>query len=174
MKIRCDLQINGGARKLLLVSGPNETVEHLTLKLAAYLMFWDADPVVEASSSHPALQGQKFILDLMGLDDSGALNLWVECGNVTLHKIGKLLRRFPSARSVIVKPTEREAERLRADVTDQEQKGGKIEILAWPGRQFQDWMKVVYEKTEVYGEAGDRSLNLVINEVPVVADFRAF
>lgn len=174
MKIRCDLQLNGGSRKLLLVSGPNETVDHLTIKLAAYLMFWDAEPIVEASSSHPALAGQKFIPDMMGLDDSGGLNLWIECGNVSLHKLGKLLRKFPTARIVLLKATEREAERVRRDINDQEEKGGKIEIIAWPGSQFKEWTKVVYEKTEIYGEANDRSLNLVINEVPIVADFKAF
>ena len=38
MKFRCDLHLNGGSRKLILMPGPNETVEHLALKLAAKVM----------------------------------------------------------------------------------------------------------------------------------------
>ncbi len=174
MKLRCDLHLNGGSRKLLLVPGPNETPQHLALKLAAYLMFWDFEPIVEASGKHPALLQQEFIPDLMGLDEAGAVRLWVECGNVTLHKIGKLLRRFPAARLVVLKATEREALRLRASLSESLEKGSKIEILAWPGKQFEQWLGIVWEKTEVYGEAGDRNLNLVINEVLVVADFKVF
>ena len=174
MKIRCDLHLNGGSRKLLLVPGPNETGEHLALKLAAYLLFWDQNPVVEASSRHPALAGQEFIPDLMALNDSGEIALWVECGQATLHKLGKLVRRLPAARIVVIKATEREAARLRQDVGDRLDRPERIEVLAWPGRSFHQWLAVVREKTEVYGEGGGLMINAVVNEHPIVAELKVF
>lgn len=174
MKIRCDLHLNGSARKLLLVPGPNETGEHLALKLAAYLLFWDEQPIVEASSKHPALANQEFIPDLMALDDSGDIRLWVECGQVTMHKLGKLTRRIPQARLVVVKATEREAARLRQDLKDQLDRQEKVEVLSFPGTKFKEWLGTLREKTEVYGEGGGLMLNAVVNEHPIVAELKVF
>ena len=53
MKLRCDLNVNGGERKLLIVQGPNEPESHLALKLAACLLFWDSEPLVDASVKLP-------------------------------------------------------------------------------------------------------------------------
>ena len=50
MKFRCDVYLNGGHRRLILVSQQQETVEHLALKLTGFLVFWDLDPKVEVSS----------------------------------------------------------------------------------------------------------------------------
>ena len=174
MKIRCDLHVNTGARKLILVAGPNEPAGHLALKLAAYLLFWSEDPILGAGAKNPALAGFDFLPDLMSLDESGAVKLWVECGSTTLHKLLKLTRRLPNARIVVMKETERDARRLREDVEEQLDRPGRIEILAWPEGLFADWLACVGEKTEVYGEAGGLSLNVVINEQPFVAELRRF
>lgn len=174
MKIRCDLHLNGAARKLLLVPGPNETGEHLALKLAAYLLFWDYRPIVEASSRHPALAGQEFKPDLMALDESGQVRLWVECGHVTLHKLQKLVRRLPYARIVVIKASEREALRLREDLKERLGRQERIEVLGWPGAQFKDWLGSLREKTEIYGEGGGLMINAVVNERPLVAELKKF
>ncbi|MBI5630004.1 MAG: YaeQ family protein [Elusimicrobia bacterium] len=172
MKIRCDLHVNGGSRKLLLVPGPNETGEHLALKLAAYLLFWDWEPVVEASAKHPALAAQEFIPDLMALDQGGEIRLWVECGQVSLHKLGKLLRRLPQARIVALKADERQARRLRKDLGDCLERSKRVEIWAWPEGSFKSWIACVAEKTEVYGESRGLMLNAVVNERPIVAELK--
>ena len=174
MKLRCDLHINGGSRKLVLVPEASETGEHLGLKLAAYLIFWDRSPLVEASPRHPALLGQEFVPDLLSLDEAGAVDLWVECGKVTLRKMYKLTRRFPGARLVVMKGTEAEAVRLRRDLKEGLDKEARVEILAWPGETFRGWMAALHEKTEAYGEAGGRSLNLVINEHPLAVELKVF
>lgn len=173
MKIRCDLHVNGALRKLLLVQGPNETPEHMALKLAAYLLLWDAQPIMGAGVKHPALCNQEFIPDVMALNDAGEVRLWAECGQVTLHKLGKLVRRLPQARLVVMKATEREALRLRQDLKDKLDRSEKIEILGWPGPLFKEWLAALAEKTEVFGEAGGHMLNVVINEKPLVAEFRS-
>lgn len=169
-RIRCDLHLNGGSRKLILAAGPNETAEHLALKLSAYFLFWDFEPIVGASARHPALLNQEFLPDLLALNDAGEASLWVECGHVTMHKLMKLTRRFPNARLVVVQSGPREAERTRRDLQDQVDRHAKIEILAWPHGQFASWMDILAEKTEAYGESGGLSINAVVNEHPLAVD----
>ena len=174
MKIRCDLHVNGGSRKLVLMPGPNERADHLALKLAAYLLFWDKEPVVVPSAKHPALLGQEFVPDLMSLDITGAVDLWVECGATTMNKLDKVARRFTHARIVVLTPSAREAERLRSDVAAKLERAPRIEILAWKDGQFTEFARTLAEKTEVYGEAGGHMINAVVNERPVVSEFKPF
>ena len=174
MKLRCDLNVNGGERKLLIVQGPNEPESHLALKLAACLLFWDSEPLVDASVKLPVLAGFEFLPDLIGLDAAGESVLWVECGSVTMHKLKKVTRRMPRARIVVMKETEREAARLRQDLTEQFDRPERIEILAWPGASFKDWAGRMQERVQVYGEGGGLMLNLVLNEHPVVIEFKAY
>lgn len=133
-------------------------------------MFWDLDPIVDASPKTPALASFEFMPDVLALDEAGETRLWVECGSVTMNKLLKLTRRLPQARVVVLKETQREAERLRRDIAEQLDRHEKVEILAWPGRQFQDWLATLCERTEVFGEAGGLMLNVVVNEHPVVAE----
>ena len=80
MNLRCALHVNGGERKLHLALGPNEKEEHLALKLAACLLFWDLEPIVDASPKHPALLGQEYLPDVLAVDAAGEAVLWVDCG----------------------------------------------------------------------------------------------
>ena len=51
-------------------NGPDEPESHLALKLAAAVLFFDADPIVDASPKTPALADFDFLPDLLGLDES--------------------------------------------------------------------------------------------------------
>jgi hypothetical protein len=171
MKVRCDLHLNGGMRKLLIVARAEEPGEHLAHKLAAALLFWDHDPIIDASKKTPALAEFEFLPDLLALDEGGDAKLWVECGSTTMHKLNKIIRRLPYARIVVMKETPREAERLRREITEQIEKHERIEILSWPEGSFKEWTANVGEKTEVYGEGGGLMLNLVLNGHPMVVEF---
>ncbi len=173
MKIRCDLHVNGGSRKLLLVSRPNEPAEHLGLKLAACLLFWDQEPIVDASTKTPALADYEFLPDVVALDDAGDIKVWVECGTSTMNKLLKLTRRVPVGRGriVVLKETQRDAERLRREVTAQLDKPERVEILYFPEGAFRDWTSALGERTEVYGEASELMINAVVNDRPVLAEF---
>ncbi len=176
MKLRCDLNVNGGNRRLLIVQGPSEPEEHLALKLAAFLLFWDKEPIIDASVKTPALAQFDFLPDVLCLDAGGDIVLWVECGSSTMNKLTKLTRRVPVGRGriVVLKTTERDAERLRSDMNAQLDRPERIEVLAWPGSSFKDWVAAVAEKTEVYGEAAEGSLNVVVNEKPFAVDFARY
>jgi len=151
-----------------------ETREHVALRLAAFALFWGYDPKAELSLKHPALVGQEFRPDLIALNEGGEIVLWLECGNVSLNKLDKLTRRYPSARLAVLKATAPEARRMRRDLTEGVPRQDAIEIFAWPGDSFKEWMHAVGETVTMVGETTDRSLNLVINDVPVAVDLEAF
>jgi uncharacterized protein YaeQ len=174
VNLRCELTVNGDSRKLLIVQGPNEPEEHLALKLSGYLLFWDHDPIVGAGTKLPALSEYEFLPDLLALDDAGEIALWVECGSSTMNKLNKLTRRLSRGRIVVLQPTAREAERLRQDCEAQLDKPHRIEILAWPGTSFKDWTRAVTERTEIYGESSEASLNAVVNEKPFSIDLARY
>ncbi|MBI3547831.1 MAG: YaeQ family protein [Elusimicrobia bacterium] len=168
MKIRADLHVNGDSRKLILVPGDNEKTEHLALKLAAYVMFWDAELVVDASAKHPALLGQEFRPDLMSTDDSGTVNLWIEVGTTSLNKLDKVLKRFPYAHLVVIKENPAQARRFKVEAEELNQE--RLETLCFPDGAFAEWFGRLEEKTEVVGEATRTSMNLVVNDHIFVAD----
>ncbi|MBI3553087.1 MAG: YaeQ family protein [Elusimicrobia bacterium] len=174
MKIRCDLHVNGSARKLLLVPGPNETGERLALKLAAYLLFWGFEPKVDASVKTPALSRFEFLPDLIGLDSGGEIVLWVDCQTTTMNKLDKLVKRLPYARLVVLKENARTALRLRADAQANLAKPERVEIIAFPDGGFSEWLSCVREKTEVFGESSGLMINAVVNEHPIVAELKAY
>jgi uncharacterized protein YaeQ len=174
MRIRCDLQINGEARKLILVPGLNEPLEHQALKLAAYLLFWSEEPAVDISPKTPALADYDFLPDLLALDDTGAIKLWVECGSTTRNKLTKLTRRLSRSRIVVMKETERDAQGLREELRAQLVREARVEILAWPGRLFRDWVEALRDHTEIFGDSGGLLLNVVVNEHPFAAELQRF
>ncbi|MCB4756271.1 MAG: YaeQ family protein [Elusimicrobia bacterium] len=170
MKIRCDLHIGNQSAKLILVPKPEEKDDHLALKLAATLMFFTREPIVDPSSNHPALLGFEHKPDVCALDAGGQIDLWIDCGSVTAHKLDKVTRRLPNARIVVIKSSMTDAARLRRVIKTDIRHAQRVEIWAWPNGTFEPWLKALAEKTEVYGEAHEKSLNLVVNEVAYTVD----
>ncbi|MFH2204649.1 MAG: YaeQ family protein, partial [Elusimicrobiota bacterium] len=170
LKIRADLQVNSASRKLVLAAVENETPEHLGLKLAAYLLFWDEELIVDPGLKTAALTGQSFRPDLLGSDITGSVATWVECGNTSDHKLGKVLRRWPEARVVVLKEHPRGARAYRETLQAKVGKSERVRILCWPDGAFVEWMRCLSEKTEIVGEANDSSLNLVVNEQLCMVD----
>ncbi|MEK7390404.1 MAG: YaeQ family protein [Elusimicrobiota bacterium] len=174
MKIRGDLTINGSSRKPTLVAGPSEPDDHLAHRLAAFVLFWNYEPILDATTKTPALNNFEFLPDLLAVDAAGAAVLWVECGSITINKLTKVTRRMPQCRLVVIKETEREGARLREDLQAQFDRPEKVEILAWPGRSYRDWAAAVMDKTEVFGEAEGHMINAVVNNIPFVIEFKSF
>ena len=174
MKIRADLNINGGERKPFLSMGPNELEDHVAHRLAAYILFWDYEPMLDASTKTPALNNFEFLPDLLAVDPGGEATLWVECGSVTMNKLTKVTRRMPRARLVIIKETEREAAQLRKSLVEQFDRPEKVEILAWPDKSYKAWVAAVKDRSEAFGEASGNMMNLVLNETMFVVEFKPY
>lgn len=168
------MSVNGGSRVMVLTCIDNETPEHLALKLGAYLSLWDSELVMEASGKHPALAGQEFRPDLLGLDAGGAVSVWVECGNTALHKLGKVTRKWPQARVVLFKENEAKAGRVREDLEREGVDISRVEVYCWPGQAFKEWAGLMADKVEVIGEAHGVGFNLVVNDQIYATDLLKF
>jgi uncharacterized protein YaeQ len=166
MTVRCELNINGGTRRILLVAKEEETLDHVALRLTAAILFFDGEPLLEAGPGHQAVADTGFYPDLLVTDEAGGISVWIECGNIANNKLAKVARRLRGARLVVLKESQEDGRRFRAVVQKEISKGEKIEIWAWPKEDFAKWTAAIKESTHVCGEASGRSLNLVMNEVP--------
>lgn len=173
MQIRTTIQLGDASKKIVLVSQDNETPEHLALKLAGFILFFHLNPLIDASLKNPALMGQEFKPDLIALDEFGEIGLWVECGNVTTHKMDKLIRRYRNARIIALKSNQREAENLRRALKKNEiSNSDRVEIWYFPNRSFDEWLQAVEnDSVEIFGEPADQAFNLVANAIPFNFDF---
>jgi hypothetical protein len=166
MNVRCELNINGGTRRILLVAKEEEKPDHVALRLAAAILFFDLEPALEAGPNHPAVADIGFFPDLLAADESGAAGVWIECGNVATNKITKVVRRLRTARLVALKENPEEGRKFRAVLKKEVPKSGRVEIWCWPKEEFIKWTGAIKESSHVVGEARGRSLNLVLNGVP--------
>lgn len=174
MKLRCDLQVNDGKRRLLLVPYASELPDHLALRLAAVVLFWDYEPSAELSAKHPALADQEFTPDCIALDEAGRVKLWVEVGRTTANKLDKLTKRYSDARIVVLTSNERDAKKMRALADDKVTRNKGLEIWSFRREDFHAWFGALREDTYVAGEARDHSMNLVINDVPLALELVKF
>lgn len=146
-------------------------MDQLALKLTACVLFFDQEPILDPSLDHHALADQEFRPDLMALDDSGFVSLWVECGRTTSHKLDKLTRRYPSAKIVVLKASEAEGRRLRREVEKRLDRHRLLQIWAWPPADFALWRGALsQENICIVGETSGRSMNLTVNSTPLAAD----
>lgn len=173
MKIRCEVHIGDLVGKVILAPKPEEKVPHLAMKLAAYTMFLPLSPVVEPSTDHPSLLGFDHKPDVMTTNLSGEIDLWIECGAVATQKLNKILRRLPQARIIILKTSIREAKQLRERAESEVKSHERLEIWTWEEPMFETWLNALEEKTEIFGEAGEKYFNLVINETAYSTDMKS-
>lgn len=166
MTVRCELNVNGGTRRILLVAKEEETAEHVALRLAAAILFFDLEPALEAGASHPAVVDTGFYPDLLVVNECGGIGVWIECGNVATNKLTKVARRLRGGRLVVLKESPEAGRRFRELIKKEIPKGDRIEILAWPREEFEKWASALKESNHVFGEAAGGSLNLVLNEIP--------
>jgi uncharacterized protein YaeQ len=164
MNVRCELNINGKSRRILLVAKEEETSDHVALRLAAAILFFDSEPVVEVSPNDPLLADIGFVPDMLVPDGTGEIAVWVECGNIANNKLTKVARRIKAGRLVALKENVEGGRRLRKVIEHEIRNGEKIEVWAWPREDFAKWVAAVHESNYVYGEASGQSLNLVLNE----------
>jgi uncharacterized protein YaeQ len=164
MTIRCELNVNGKTRRVLIVAKEEETPGHVALRLAAAILFFDGEPALEVGTADPLISDIGFSPDLLVPDGIGGISVWIECGNVTTNKLAKVARRIKEGRLVIMKEDADAGRRQREVVKREIPRAGNIEVLAWPREEFVRWTAALKESSYVYGEASGHSLNLVLNE----------
>ncbi len=163
MTLRCELNINGGSRRVIIVGNDEETHEHLALRLTAAVLFFDGEPV-EPGPNDPVLADIGFVPDLLVADGIGGIRVWVECGNVAENKLAKVARRIKDGRLVILKEDHPAGLRQREVVRKEVRNSEKVDVWAWPRADFARWNSALKESNYVFGEASGQSLNLVLND----------
>ncbi len=170
MTLRGELNINGGSRRVIIFGNDEETQDHLALRLAAAVLFFDGEPVEPGPSDH-VLADIGFVPDLMVPDGVGGIKVWIECGNVAVNKLTKVARRIKKGgRLVILKEDVESGLRLREVIKKEINKGERVEVWAWNRKDFALWKTALKESNYLYGEATGQSLNLVVNETPFSVD----
>ncbi|MDX1935272.1 MAG: YaeQ family protein [Capsulimonadales bacterium] len=108
MKYTISVTEAGGAReKLVLESRAGESVRHIVLKIVAYLLF---APTAPGPLRIEQAVGQRHRPDLVVTDPaSGAVVLWIDCGQIETRRLGRIAASNPGALLYVVKSTSREA-----------------------------------------------------------------
>jgi len=166
MNIRAELNVNGGTRRILLVQKDEETEEHMSLRLAAAVMFFRENPAIEVGPSDPLINNVNFLPDLLVSDPIDGILIWIECGTVAVNKLIKVSRRTKHCRFVILKENPEAGARVREILKKEVRDHQRVEVIAFPEGQFERWHDAVTETPYVFGDASDNVLNLVLNETP--------
>lgn len=99
-------QNNKPSRRCFFGLRGGESIDHVILKLVGFILFFDFDPEVEKD------MGWKYKPDLIAFDKKRKVILWVECADVTVKKIYRVLSKYKDAHVVVLKLTKREAEQF--------------------------------------------------------------
>jgi len=162
MKIRASLHLGDLSFNVQLFPVLSETDDHLILKLAACVLFHRANPqVINSPQQSPALQGQDFAPDLIHVDITNQVKLWIECDKTTLHKLDKATKRFRVARVIVLTAHPHEAKQMR-EALDKEGIA-RVETWSFAEGEFKRWRSLVQDQNDIIGEATETSMNLVIN-----------
>lgn len=99
-----------GARlreKIVLESRAGESPRHIALKILAYVLFkGEADPLPLRIEQGV---GQRHKPDLVASDpETGSVLLWVDCGQIEVQRLGRIVAQNRRAQVVVVKTTENE------------------------------------------------------------------
>lgn len=126
-KYTVDISLNGENRKLILARQLEESQQHLAMKLVAYLMYFDRCPKVEMGV------GQHYKPDLACVECHD-VTLWVDCGDIGLHKLDRVTTRNHNAEIVVLKPTLRIAQTYKKQAERRIRRPERVTIVGFdPG-----------------------------------------
>lgn len=169
MKLRSTIQLGAEPFTSQLYPLLSETDDHVRLKLAAQILFHETAPlVIHSPQQVSALAGQDFAPDLIKVDDTNVVRLWIECGRTTAHKLDKVTKRFRDARILMLLAEPLEAKQQSETLESEGNK--RIEVWSFRMGEFGRWRKVVAEHNDIVGEATETGMNLVINGAIYVTD----
>lgn len=88
--------------KIVVSQSQNETLDHVLLKALAFVIFHCDRLRMEVDLELPGVQ---FVPDLVAVGLDGRPELWIECGEVSLHKLEKLTLKLHDCDLWVVKRT---------------------------------------------------------------------
>ena len=105
-----------------------ESDRHIVLKLLGYMLYFELRPQIEIAVSD---NRREYRPDVVAFDDGGNIALWVDCGQITLHKADDLTRQLDTAAIVIIKTTFREMEGYAIQAMKKVKRAGRVLFLGF-------------------------------------------
>jgi uncharacterized protein YaeQ len=117
--------------KIVVSQSQNETLDHVLLKALAFVVFHSDRLRLEVDLEMP---GVPFVPDLVSLALDGRPESWIECGEVSLHKLEKLTLKLNDTDIWIVKKSAGEVSKAVALARRNIKRLGRVRLLTFdPG-----------------------------------------
>ena len=120
-------QMDGGAKQVLETRS-TESPRHIILKILGYLLYSERQPQIEIRVS-PNKRDYK--PDVVAFDAAGEISLWVDCGQIGLHKVEDLTRSLPNAEIVIIKVTAHEMESYAREAARKVKRNDRVRYIGF-------------------------------------------
>lgn len=131
-------------QKIVLGRIEYETEEHVLLKFLAWCLFYHPRLAIEKKVE------EEFEPDLVIQDYDQTVRLWIECGRVSLHKLGKLTKRYPEARIYVLVPSARDGQMMARQVEKKLDKPERVRIVAFNEDVVGPLLPLMTGKNEVW------------------------
>ncbi len=125
MKTKLTFKFND--KKIILTKGDKESIDHITLKILAYIMFsqFDKNMAIEKRVD------EKYKPDLLGWDNKSKVQIWIECGKTSLDKIEKILRSNSHRNIYILKKNKKKILALQKELKKRFVRSKRIKLIAF-------------------------------------------
>jgi hypothetical protein len=121
--------------KIIIGQEDTETINHVLLKLLAYVLFYRERLQLEVNLHQDSIP---FKPDLVQLDYELRPKLWVECGECSVAKLDKLAVKVPEAEIWVVKKSPVEIENLVRAMAKEELRRERYHLIGFDSEVFQE------------------------------------
>jgi hypothetical protein len=121
--------------KIIVGQEETETINHVMLKLLAYVLFYRERLQVEVNLHQDSIP---FKPDLVQLDYELRPKLWVECGECSVAKLDKLAVKVPEAEIWVVKKSMAEVENLMRAMAKEDLRRERYQLIGFDLDMFEE------------------------------------
>ncbi|MDB6033743.1 MAG: hypothetical protein JWM16_4081 [Verrucomicrobiales bacterium] len=121
--------------KIIVGQEETETINHVMLKLLAYVLFYRERLQLEVNLHQDSIP---FKPDLVQLDYELRPKLWVECGECSVTKLDKLAVKVPEAEIWVVKKSPDEVESIMRGMAKEGLRRDRYDLIAFDFDVFQE------------------------------------
>lgn len=153
-----DIHQNDEQRKILLHRRQGESERHIALKLLAYVVYFERQTRVEVAV------GQQHKPDLV-LEQYNHVRLWIDCGQISINKLDKVVHRNPLAEIVVVKSTPGVAQAYRRQAIKKVRHHERVRYLAFDESFLADFLNALSTRSTLHAvqDLDNKSLQLTVN-----------
>lgn len=150
-----DVAVDGRSTKVILSMAPGESSRHVMMKFLALVLHLDRAPKVEFHV------GQHYKPDLV-CEAEGQIRLWIECGDVSVRKLDKVVTTNHAAQIVVVKPTLRALESYKKQADRRVRRPERIDYLTFEAGFVDRLAATIPSRASLSAEFDPQSLELKI------------